>query len=111
MAVALLYNSADIASFKAAVDAAVPLLSGGDRTAMTRLQTALANSQAFPVAPVEYQQGDADTRIAVWSFTGATKANIMDLLQRRYTLSPATEFLRGIWKDMRTTAIDPWPVV
>ena len=108
MAVAIFYNTADLIALKAAAETAIPLLTGSDRTLMNRIVTALVNIPALPIAPVQYQQGDPDTRIIVISAGGTTKTGLLDLFERRWTISPQTEFLRAIWKDMRTSAIDPW---
>jgi hypothetical protein len=109
MAMAVFLNSADLAAFLAALQAAVPSLSGADRTAINRLITALTNWQNLPTAPSDRRQGDADTRVVVLSQSGQTKQAIIDLLNRVHARGIAgTTFLQAVAKDLRTSAVDPW---
>lgn len=108
MAVGLLYNRSDIAKLVAALEAALPALSGADRTAANRVLTALANPDALPIAPVQFQQGDPDTRVIVLPSQSGDRTAVRGLFQRMFAARSDLHFLQAIWKDIRTSAVDPW---
>lgn len=109
MTMALFLNGQDLAALLASLHAAVPALSGADRTAVNRLITTLSNWPALPIAPIDRQQRDPDTRLIVLNQTGQTKPATIDLLTRVHARGVAgTEFLRAVAKDMRSSAVDPW---
>jgi len=109
MAVALFYNSADLAVLQPVVTTAANASSGADRTQLNRIATGIATWQTAPIAPAQYQQGDGDTRILVLGYTNATKAGILALWQRVIDTQPAVrEMFRMFLKDMRSSSVDPW---
>jgi hypothetical protein len=109
MAVALLYDLADLVPMVEALQAAVAVTSGTDRTALNRILTAIGTPSALPLAPPQYQEGDGDVRVIVLPTQIGTKQQLLDLLDRSWKVAPVTAaFLHAIWKDARSSAVDPW---
>lgn len=109
MAVALLYDLADLTPLVASLQAAVGATSGTDRTALNRILTAVGTPAALPLAPAQYQPGDGDVRVIVLPAQSGTKQQVLDILDRGWKAAPVTAaFLRSVWKDARSSAVDPW---
>jgi hypothetical protein len=108
MAVGLLYNVSDLTALITAINAVLPNVSGQDRTALNRVLTTIGVPVNLPIAPVQYQQGDLDTRVIVLPSQSGTKQNVLDLINRAFIARTDLYFLNAIWKDLRTSAIDPW---
>jgi hypothetical protein len=110
LAVALLLNVADLTTLQASLNTVVAEVGGADRTAANRILTAIGIPNQQPVAPVERQQGDPDTRVIVLNYSGATRQQFLDLIIKFFNQNPTgREWLRAIWKDARTSAVEPWP--
>ncbi len=110
MALAIFYNLEDLTALRDTLQGLVNQVSGADRTYVNRVLTAIGTPSAAPVAPLQYQQGDSDTRIIVLSFSGATKISWLDQLAKFIAANlSGREWLRAIWKDSRTSAVEPWP--
>lgn len=110
MAVALFYNTVDLPAFKAAVEAAAQAAKGTDRTNLNRINAALGpDVHALPHAIPARQQNDPDTRRVLLPENAGDLIAVLALLERSWTLAPpATDFLRAIWKDAQTSALDPY---
>lgn len=108
MAVALLLNLNDLIAFNASLDTAIASSSGADRTALNRIKSVIGTPASLPLASAQYQQGDGDVRVILLSSQSGTKAQVLDLLDRSWKLGQTIQFLRAIWKDARTSAVDPW---
>lgn len=111
MAFAILYDLADLGPLTTAWSGVT--LTGSDKTLATAIWNGgLSGWQSAPIAPLQYQQGDPDTRIIVITATVAgktvTKQNMIDLLRRLSTQAGAG-FLRVIADDMDSSALEPWP--
>jgi hypothetical protein len=110
MAVALFYNLEDLTNLQTTLTAVAAQVSGADRTLANRMLTAIGTPSAAPIAPIQYQQNDPDTRVIVLSYSGATKTAFLDAILKWFNQNPtAWEWLRAIWKDARTSAVEPWP--
>lgn len=93
----------------AALQAAAAGTSGADRTALNRILTAIGTPSALPLAPARYQEPEGDVRVIVLPSQAGTKADVLALLDRGWRVAPVTTgFLRAIWKDARSSAVDPW---
>ncbi len=109
MATALLLNTTDLAATVAALTAAINGTSGADRTALTRIRTAIGTPANLPLAPARYQEPEGDVRVIVLPSQAGTKADVLAILDKGWRVAPGTTgFLKAIWKDARSSAVDPW---
>lgn len=109
MAVALMYNMSDLTALQTTLQTTATALSGADRTLCNRILTAIGDPNTLPLAPAPYQDDAADIRLIVLSYGGATRQGFLDAMLRWFTANPSARgWLRTIWKDARTSAVDPW---
>lgn len=109
MAVALMYNPADLTALQTTLQATATEVSGADRTLCNRILSAIGDPNTLPLVPAQYQDAVGDIRLIVLSYGGATRQGFLDAMLRWFTANPgARGWLRSIWKDARTSAVDPW---
>lgn len=114
MAFAIFYNRYDLTEIAAETQAANL---NNTFTAAERKYTrdiwnnGLSSWSNWPVAPLEYQGGDADTRIGVISF--GTLQQFVDFLYNVGTRVPDAEYMVAISLDVAQPpgSMEPWPVV
>jgi hypothetical protein len=109
MTVALFYNPVDLNGLLATLQATAPTLSGTQRTACNRIITAIGDPALLPLAPAQYQDDIGNVLLIVLNYSGASRQEFRDAIIQWFDANPgARGWLRAIWKDCRTTAVDPW---
>lgn len=108
MAYAILYNRQDLTPIVAECTKAS--LQGQDKQFAARIwREGLDTWDTAPVAPLQYQQGDPDTRIVVINTT-TTLQELRDFLYRQCNNNLGAVYMCAIADDLATSALDPWPV-
>jgi hypothetical protein len=105
MAVALLYNLTDLTALANAVQLGITAATGADKTQFQRIATAIGTPSAAPIAPVNRQQGDPDTRLITLTYSGVTKSGVTALFAK---FAPTIPELRPYNKDAKSSAVDNW---
>ncbi len=111
MAFAIFYNLQDLTPI--AANATRVDLKGTDKTLALKIWNGgLKGWSIAPIAPLDRQEGDPDTRIVVISATNVTLQNMIDLLIR-LSAQPGAAYLARIASDMSRSsgAVEPWPPV
>jgi hypothetical protein len=116
---AIFYNHQDLTAIAANVNATLSgnydqYLTTGERTLAKQTfqkhwNGGLKNWSTAPVAPVEYQGGDADTRIIVVGGQGVIKQDLITVLYLISQRVPGTAYMGSIARDLEATAVEPWP--
>ena len=121
MAYAIFYNHKDLTAIAANVQATLAsnydqYLTNPERNSSKQIfqrnwNGGLSGWSTSPIAPVQYQEGDPDTRIIVVSGSQVNLADLRNTLRLLGTKVPGAQYMIAIADDLNGTsaAIEPWP--